>query len=66
MATDAQHQLFVALAAHRLELETERDAASEHDQVVLDLRLEAARRLLEWASTALKLGSPNGALDRCG
>jgi hypothetical protein len=47
MATDAQYWLFDALKAHTFELETERDGASEHDQVVLDRRIEAARRLLE-------------------
>jgi hypothetical protein len=54
MATDAQHRLFEALKAHTLQLETERDAAPEHTQAVLDQRLEAARRLLEWLSTTLE------------
>lgn len=58
MPTDAQHRLFEALKAHTFELETERDAASEHNQAVLDRRLEFARRLLEWLSTTLELGSP--------
>jgi hypothetical protein len=58
MATDAQYWLFDALKAHTFELETERDGASEHDQVVLDRRIEAARRLLEWLSTTLKPGPP--------
>jgi hypothetical protein len=69
MATDAQHRLFEALKAHTSELEAKRKQALEDDQVVLDRRLEAARRLLEWLSTTLEPGSPsnsNADLKRCG
>jgi hypothetical protein len=61
MATDAQHRLFEALTAHTLELEAKRDSASERDRVVLDLRLEAARKTLEWLSATLKRGPPSKA-----
>jgi hypothetical protein len=69
MATDAQHRLFEALKAHTSELEAERKSASGPDQAVFDRRLEAARKLLEWLSTTLELGSPsnsNADLKRCG
>jgi len=63
MATDAQYLLFETVKAHTFELEAERERASEHDRVVLDQRLEAARKLLEWLSTTLE---PGAALKRCG
>jgi hypothetical protein len=54
MATEAQYQLFEALRAHTSELETERGGASGQDQAVLDRRIEAARKLLEWLSMTLE------------
>jgi hypothetical protein len=70
MATEAHYRLVEAVDAHRLLLETERDGASENDQAVLDRRIEAARKLLEWLSTVLELSLPSNSNDaavkRCG
>jgi hypothetical protein len=70
MAIETQYELFEALNAHRFQLETERDGASGHDQVVLDRRIEAARKLLEWFSTVLEPRLPSNsnaaAAKRCG
>jgi hypothetical protein len=70
MVTEAQYKLFEALKAHRLQLETERDGASKHNQAGLDRRIEAARKLLEWLSTVLEPGLPgnsnDAAVKRCG
>jgi hypothetical protein len=61
MAADAKHRLREALEAHTFTLETERDAAPEHDQAVLDRRLDAARTLLEWIQRTLAFGSVSNA-----
>jgi hypothetical protein len=53
MAAEAHNKLFEALKAHTSDLETERDGAPEHDRVILDRRVEATRRLLEWLSMTL-------------
>jgi hypothetical protein len=66
MATEGQHQLFEALSAHRFQLESERDGASGNDQVVLDRRIEAARKLLEWLSTVLEPCLPSNSNDAAG
>jgi hypothetical protein len=58
MATEAQDRLFDALKAHSSDLQAEREGASELDQAVLDRRLEAARKLLEWLSTTLERALP--------
>jgi hypothetical protein len=69
MARDPQYELFEALESHVTRLEAERDRASAHDHAVLDPRLEAALRVLEWLSTTLEVGSPSNsnatALKRC-
>jgi hypothetical protein len=51
MAVEAQSKLFEALKAQIAKLETERDRALGHNQAVLDQRLEAAVKVLEWLST---------------
>jgi hypothetical protein len=70
MAMDAQRRLFEALKAHTFETETERDRASERDQVALDRRIGGARKLLEWLSTTLEPCVPDNAntssVKRCG
>jgi hypothetical protein len=54
MATETDTSLLEALKAYTTTLETERDGATGPRQAVLDQRLEAARRLLEWLSTTLE------------
>jgi hypothetical protein len=51
MAVEAQSRLFEALKAHISELEAERDRTLGDNQAVLDQRLEAAVKVLEWLST---------------
>jgi hypothetical protein len=59
MATrEAHHQLYQALNAHKLELEMTRGVTSGLDLEVLDRRIEAAQRLLEWLSQALEPPPP--------
>jgi hypothetical protein len=60
MAKEAQHKLFEALKAHIADLEAERDRTPWYSQTVLDRRLEAAFRTLEWLSTRLEPGTPSG------
>jgi hypothetical protein len=58
MVKEAQSKLFEALKAHVASLEAERNRASGQNQAVLDRRLEAGVRVLEWLSTRLDTGSP--------
>jgi hypothetical protein len=55
MSIEAQIELFQAVKAHNLGLETTRPITSGLDLDVLDRRMEAAQRLLEWLSQALEL-----------
>jgi hypothetical protein len=64
MATETDTLLLEALESYTTILENERDGASGTRQAVLDQRLEAARRLLEWLSTTLK--SESGAPSSVG
>jgi hypothetical protein len=57
-ATETDPSLFEALKAHTINLETERDSATGPRREVLEQRLEAAKRLLEWLSTTLEPASP--------
>jgi hypothetical protein len=56
MATEAQVELFQAVKAHTLDLETTRGVTGGLDQEVLDRRIQNARLLLEWLSQALGPG----------
>jgi hypothetical protein len=58
MAGEAQSALYQALKAHTSELEITRGAVSGLDVEVLDRRVEAAQRLLEWLSQALEPQPP--------
>jgi hypothetical protein len=58
MTREAQHQLYQALNAHKIELEIIRGGASGPDLEALDRRIEAARLLLEWISPALEPDPP--------
>jgi hypothetical protein len=51
MVVEAQSKLFEALKAHIAKLEDERDRALGRNQAILDQRLEAAAKVLEWLST---------------
>jgi hypothetical protein len=53
MAKESQHKLFDALKAHIANLEAERNRAFGQNQAVLEQRLEAAVKVLEWLSTRL-------------
>jgi hypothetical protein len=64
MATETDTTLLEALKAYTTTLETERDGATGPRQAVLDQRLEASRRLLEWLSTTLKSESVAALLKR--
>jgi hypothetical protein len=55
---ETQHELYRVLEVHKSELEITRSITSALDPEVLDRRIEAARLLLEWLSTALELGPP--------
>jgi hypothetical protein len=50
MTTDEPVNLFQAVLAHSLDLERSRGITSGGDLEVLDVRIEDARRLLEWLS----------------
>jgi hypothetical protein len=54
MAKETDSILLEALESYTTTLQTERDGAEGTRQAVLDQRLEAARRLLEWLSTTVK------------
>jgi hypothetical protein len=56
MTRETQRQLYQAVNEHKFDLEVTRSITSGHDLEVLDRRIEAARLLLEWLSTALELG----------
>ena len=53
-----RRQLYQALEAHRFGLEIRRSVACGLDRKILDRRVEAAQRLLEWLSQALELANP--------
>jgi hypothetical protein len=55
MTTDEPVNLFQAVKAHSLDLESSRSITSRVDLGVLDGRIEDARRLLEWLSPAPEL-----------
>jgi hypothetical protein len=55
VATAEQIEIFEAIRIHTSALETERNAASGFARELLELRLEAARSLLEWLSTSFGL-----------
>jgi hypothetical protein len=55
MAREDQIKLFEAIKTHTSALETERRASSGLVGELLDLRVEAARSLLEWLSTSFGL-----------
>jgi hypothetical protein len=61
MVKEAQYKLFEALKAHVADLEAERDRAFGQNQAVIDRRLEAAARVLEWLSTTLEFDASNTA-----
>jgi hypothetical protein len=52
---ETQQRLYQVLKAHKFDLETTRGVTSGPDLEVLDRRIEAARRLLEWLAQALEL-----------
>jgi hypothetical protein len=52
MTADEPVNLFQAVKAHSLDLESSRGITSGADLEVLDGRIEDARRLLEWLSPA--------------
>jgi hypothetical protein len=54
MAIEAQVELFQAVKAHTLGLESARGVTSGSDPEDLDRRIEDARQLLEWLSQALE------------
>jgi len=55
MTTDEPVNLFQAVKAHSLDLESSRGITSGADLEVLDGRIEDARRLLKWLSPAHEL-----------
>ena len=54
MATEAQVEVYLALQAHKCDLEITR-GVSALDQEVLDRRIEDVQRLLEWLEQALEI-----------
>jgi hypothetical protein len=52
MTTDTRVNLFQAVKAHNLDLESARGITSGADLEALDVRLQDARRLLEWLAQA--------------
>jgi hypothetical protein len=55
LASEAQVSLFQAVKSHTLDLETTCGVKSGPDLEILDSRIKAARRLLEWLSQVPEL-----------
>jgi hypothetical protein len=54
MAKESQYKLLEALKAHISDLEAERDRASGRKEAVLEQRLKAAGKALDWLSTRIE------------
>jgi hypothetical protein len=55
---EGQRLLYQAVEAHKFDLEIKRNVVSGLGHEILDRRVEAAQRLLEWLSQALELEAP--------